>query len=340
MSESRRVLYVGNLQSWSTAFHRKTSLEQLGLVVAPFDTYRYETAGARLARSVQHRLASGPAVSALNRELVSAADSACVDWIWIDKGIWVTPQTLERLAAPGRRLIHYAGDPLIMFHRTRHFISSIPKYDVLLTTKEYEVALYQRYGARRVISVMHGYDPELFRPRRLSAEESSFFASDVCFVGHCEPHYRRRIAAAAATGAEIAVWGRWQRAAATRPWLGRLVRGPGVWGEEYVAALNSAKIGLGLLTRLAPDSSTTRTFEIPACGTFLLAERSTEHSQLFVEGREAEFFDSDDEMREKIAWYLQHDVERERIAAAGYRKCVQAGYSYLDRLRGVISAIR
>jgi spore maturation protein CgeB len=112
-----------------------------------------------------------------------------------------------------------------------------------------------------------------------------------------------------------------------------------VWDEDYVRVLNGAKIGLGLLTHLAPDESTTRTFEIPACGTMLLAERSREHSELFEEGKEAEFFTSDGEMQEKIRWYLSHERERNQIAAAGREKVVKSGCSYLERMRSAVAAI-
>ncbi len=67
---------------------------------------------------------------------------------------------------------------------------------------------YRSLGARRVVFVPHGYDPSLYRPVDLASDDLAQFASDVCFVGHCEPHYRRRIDAAVETGADVAVWGK------------------------------------------------------------------------------------------------------------------------------------
>ena len=340
MTERRRVLYVGALQPGSTALHRRTALEQLGLSVISLDTHPFASAGPRLARSARHRLAwGGPVISRLNSELVALGGDSDVDLVWIDKGVWIKPATLAALSVPGRRLIHYAGDSMILIQRSRHFLASIPLYDVVITAKRYELEAYELYGAQRVMLLLHGYDQELFRPRPLAVDEQERFASDVCFVGRHERHYRHRIRAASETGAEVAVWGGWQRAAVMRPWVQRVVRGPGVWNEDYVRALNGAKIGLGLLTRLAPDESTTRTFEIPACGTMLLAERSREHSELFEEGKEAEFFTGDGEMQEKIRWYMSHDRARNQIAAAGRERAVQSSYTYLERMRSAIEAI-
>ena len=335
---SRRVLYVGSLQPGSTALHRMRALEQLGLTLTPFDTHPYLIAGSRVARSIRHRFARGPIVARLNRDLESAAGALEIEWVWIDKSVWLFPKTLTALAIPGRRLIHFAGDPMILFNRTRHFISSIPSFDVHVTTKEYELDAYRRLGARRVIHLLHGYDAELFGPRDVQPGDQARFGSDVCFVGRCEPHYRRLVAAASETGADVGIWGGWGKAM-WRPSIRGLVRGSGVWCEDYVTTLNATKIGLGLLSKHAADGSTTRSFEIPACGTFLLAERSAEHAQLFEEGKEAEFFDSGDEMKEKISWYLGHEEERRRIAAAGRAKCLRAGYSYLERMRSAIGMI-
>ena len=62
------------------------------------------------------------------------------------------------------------------------------------------------------------------------------------------------------------IWGRgWGRYAALHRWAAPLVQGEGVWGADYTRALCSASIGLGLLSKLIPETSTTRTFEIPAC---------------------------------------------------------------------------
>ena len=214
--------------------------------MTPFDTYPHWSAGPRIARSARHRVALGAVISRLNREVVAAGANVNTDWVWIDKGVWITPETLTCLAAPGRRLVHYTGDAMIMLNRTIRSPSttSIPLYDLLITPKRYELSLYEQLGAQMVIFLLlHGYDERLFRPFPETQHESEYFSSDVCFVGRQEPHYLRCIRTVSETGAQLAVWGPWQRAAATRPWLRRAVRGPGVWEEDYVRALNGAKYG-------------------------------------------------------------------------------------------------
>ncbi len=69
-------------------------------------------------------------------------------------------------------------------------------------------------------------------------------------------------------------------------------QGGEIYADDYARALSGSRIGLGFLRQVCPDRHTTRTFEIPACGTLLLADRTDEHLGFFEEGQEAEFFGS------------------------------------------------
>jgi spore maturation protein CgeB len=105
-------------------------------------------------------------------------------------------------------------------------------------------------------------------------------------------------------------------------------------------ALQANKIALGLLHRANRDLHTSRSFEIPACGGFMLAERTAEHQEYFAEDREAVYFDTFDELMDKIRYYLRHDAARTRIAADGYRRCLHSGYRYVDRARELLGRLR
>lgn len=72
----------------------------------------------------------------------------------------------------------------------------------------------------------------------------------------------------------------------------------------------------------------------------MLADRTEEHLELFDEGKEAEYFGSDEEYVEKIHYYLKKGTARERIARAGHLRCMTSGYSYDDRIRAVMSDIK
>jgi spore maturation protein CgeB len=134
-------------------------------------------------------------------------------------------------------------------------------------------------------------------------------------------------------GVPVRVWGPWPRHKST-PNL--RVEGRPLWDADYARAISAFRINLGFLRRVNRDRHTTRSIEIPACGGFLLAERTPEHLALFREGIEAEFFAGDGELLEKVRWYLAHEPERLRIAEAGARRCIESDYSNDHQLTAVL----
>ena len=140
-------------------------------------------------------------------------------------------------------------------------------------------------------------------------------------------------------GIPVKVWGdRWDEF--QRKTRGEFtVAGPSRYGDDYVKTICSFDINLCFLRKLNRDYQTQRSVEIPACGAFMLAERTAEHLALFEEGKEAEFFSSNEELLRKARYYLEHPVERRAIAQAGRERCLSNGYSYHERLKTMLDRV-
>ncbi|MEE9368545.1 MAG: glycosyltransferase [Pontiella sp.] len=341
MSQKLKIFFISNLGYGSSGLQRKTALQDLGHVITPFDWAVYAKGGSKITRSLRGRTAMGKAIRSLNADLVAFARQHRYDLVWIEKGIWFYPETVASLRGTGNAiLLHYTPDPAITYHKTRHFIRSIPVYDVMVTTKRYELDKYRQHGAKHLILIGQAFDSTIHKTYTHSPEELANYQSDVCFIGHCEKHYLDLARAVACAANGLSIWGGpWERKIIFRPWLKRVYRGDNLWGNDYGKALSAAKIGLCFLTKLALETSTSRSIEIPACGTLLLAERTDEHLELFEEGKEAEFFDGKTELCEKIEYYLQHSDERERIAAAGRKRCQTSNYSNQGRLSSILNQV-
>ena len=171
------------------------------------------------------------------------------------------------------------------------------------------------------------------RPREVTPELRARLGGDVGFVGWPEGARERSMRFLARHGVDVRVWGPWPRWKSARNFR---VEGRPLWGDEYATALSAFRINLGFLRRVNRDRQTTRSIEIPACGGFLLAERTDEHLRLFREDVEAVFFSNDAELLEKARHYLAHEDERSRIAAAGRRRCLEDGYAYDARLTFIL----
>jgi spore maturation protein CgeB len=323
-----QLLYVANGFEGSTTLDRKVGLEAAGWKVIHFKTDRWEPRSPRILRAIERRLGFGPLTRKFNLAIIDESRKLKPDVVWIDKGIWITPDTVRKLKTYTSLVVHYTPDPAIKFHRTRNFLASIKEYDLLFTTKSWELSDYDKLLASKV--VLTRQSTSLSRTRRVEIPhgEQHLFCCDVAFVGHAEPHYVNIIKGivTALPHIKVRIWGPWKTAVEETPRLAAAWGGRPVYGVDYCKAMSGAKIGLGLLTKLVPETETTRTFEIPACKTFLLAERTQAHEQYFHEGFEAEFFSSPREAIEKISYYLDNEIDREQIAAAGHLRFNRSGY--------------
>ncbi|MBM4389248.1 MAG: glycosyltransferase family 1 protein, partial [Deltaproteobacteria bacterium] len=165
------------------------------------------------------------------------------------------------------------------------------------------------------------------------------YGSDVGFVGTFEGDRAEKMLYLARHGIRVRIWGNgWDK------WKGKnsnlIIEGRSVDGEDYVKTINATKINLGFLRKINRDETTSRSVEIPACGGFLLAERTERHLALFEEGKEAEFFNSSKELLEKAKRYLADEKSRKRIARAGRERCLKNGYSTREQIESMFVLIR
>jgi spore maturation protein CgeB len=212
-------------------------------------------------------------------------------------------------------------------------------YDLFATTKSYGVEELRSLGCRKVIFVGNAFDPNTHRPVSVSPEERMQYGGAVGFIGTWEAERAETMNWLAANGCEVRIWGNmWNHCPHRHASL--VSEGRDLIGATYAKAICAFDINLCFLRKLNRDLQTTRSVEIPACGAFMLAERTEEHLQLFEEGAEAEFFSSRDELLDKIKYYLAHPSTRSKIATAGRQRCLRSGYSYHERIRTILAESR
>lgn len=306
-----------------------------------------EAAFIKSSRSIAERIAdrvAGRPLSGyqqLNRALVEQAAAFSPDIILIGKGRWFTPAALEAAReVSGATLVNWAtDDPFNRSDSSRDLLNSIPLYDLYVCTKKDIMSDVRRAGCANVVYVRFGYKPEVHFPEAPATdEERERFGCDVMFVGGCDAYRTEYFAALmrAMPDLRLHLYGMyWERVRALRA----NARGFAV-ARDYRLAVGGAKIAVNLVRRANRDDHVMRTFEIPACGGFMLTERSSSHDELFSEDNEAAFFGSPDELVAKVRSYLVRDEARARIAAAGYRKITQGQHTYADRLAEIIEAAR
>lgn len=262
--------------------------------------------------------------------------------LFVFKGGLVHPDVLRVLKAGGVPAVNFYPDVSFTVHGP-YLPRALPLYDHVFTTKSWGIAdMQNQLGLRSVTFLEHGFDPEIHHPVPLSGQDRARYACDVGFVGTWSPKKEKLLLhlKQAIPDLRLRIWGlQWDRSLAQ---LASSIVGHELIGEEYSRALCASSICLGLLSEQRPgassgDLTTSRTFNIPACGAFMLHERNEEVLRYFKADEEAGFFGSPEELVQKVSLYLKDPDRRARIAARGRERCVSSGYSLDDRMRTVTS---
>lgn len=314
-----RILYVGALWQGSNARSLCDALHRLGHIVQEVDeNHWFSPATRNLSDRLLARALSRRRIWQYNATIQSVAQRFDPEVVLIYKGANVELNTLVRLRRLSRCVANVYPDVSFHSHGPR-IPRCIPHYDLVVTTKSFHQEVIPRhFGAVPTQVVLHGFDPLLHRPIGNSLEY------DVGFIGTWSRRKELMLEAAFAhLPAKVSLvihGGYWHRARSSR--ILRCVKSKGVFGFTYSQALATTRINLALLSgsRVGSglgDQTTARTFEIPGCGGFMLHQRTDEVRQCFSEGEEMACFGSPEELSQSVSYYLAHEDERRRIAAAG-----------------------
>ena len=334
-----KVLYIGQYTLGTTsrmrgealkAIIKPTIFEVIDANIPFFKTHR-------LLRSFGFRYKKGPLINNINKYIVAALKEETYDLIWVDKAVFITPKTTALLRSRTKKLIHYTPDPAFTFHKSRLFLKSLPYYDFLVTTKSYELEHYYKYiKTDKVLYATQGFDAKLHKASKHPFSKKEGFV----FIGHYENQRGEVLEKLLQNDIKITLAGiKWNRFAEKHQDNPNLIYlGDGVYGEDYVKTLQNAKMAWGALSKWVPELHTTRTFEIPACGTALVTERNLE-TQSFFKDDEAIFYANENDLIEKITFFMNNDKPLEVLTKKGTSRAVTNAYDYNSILNAILKTI-
>jgi spore maturation protein CgeB len=268
-----------------------------------------------------------------NRAVEELLQVEAMDFLLVFKGMLLSPKTLQKFRVAG--IPCYCVYPDVSFQdHGANIWDCLPLYDCVFTTKSFHLEDSElRRRVKRLEFVPHGFDPEVHRPIPLTTTLQAYYSSDLSFVGVWTPKKEQILSALvdAMPDVKLKIWGPfWERAnlSVRKCWQGRAA-----YGDELAAICTNARINLGLLSEagggtVKGDQTTARTWQIPACGGFMLHEDTEELRAAFSGGEHIAVFRSTSELANAVRQYLGDDALRDRIRVAGYQHCLSSGYSY------------
>lgn len=259
--------------------------------------------------------------------------------LFVVKGLWVDPETIDVAKKLGVKTIHFHPDFLFddRYHTSKVLNDAITMYDVVVTPKSTEVMKYRKHGCSSVLQIQYAFDPAIHRPVVLSDADRMRYGASFTFVGRMERQRALWLNEIAKEDYWLKVWGtNWQKLPSKMK-LRNYCMFQGVYTEDMAKVFGASDVALGFLTHLSDEQHTARTFEIPACRGFLLTERTEEQKALFKEGEEADFFSNTEELLEKVAFYHANPAKREFIRRKGYEKVLKLDATYTRRIQEILA---
>lgn len=337
------ILYIGPYSPGTTTHQRGLQLKKLfqnqgeNVKFIVIDTHKPFFATSKLWRSLGFRLKIGSLITNINKYIideVEKSETENFDIIWMDKAVFVTPKTTLFLKAITKCMAHFTPDMAFYGNRSHYFYKSLKYYDFFVTTKSAEISHYQSLiSPSKLILTTQGYDKDLHKPLHTFEEKDN----TVSFIGLCEPSREAIIQKLLNHHISVKLagkgWKSFLRKNINNQYLS--YHGEALFGNNYVQFISSSLMCLGLLSKKFPELHTTRTFEIPACGTALITERNEETTRFFNED-EAIFYSTSEELVERILYYQAHPEELETLTIKGRERVIHDGRDYRSIIKGVL----
>lgn len=321
MRPCRLILVADYSRPWNNAWFYEAGFEKNGHTVVRFDTKGRKQQGA---------------------EIAALAKEVRPDFVLHTKDEFPV-HVFEELRRTSR-VIQWYPDPVIP--------EWLPPYvkacDMFFTMAEGLVDEFRKLNPGS-FWLTQAFEPSFFRQTGISEADRPVFSADVAFVGNLgsKPQYLSRRTAlerVISTGAVLKWWG------PKIPWkitniplvygkLGRAYGGRFVWGEEYAKVVRLSKIFLAFDSK--PElrkSMSARMYTAVGCGAFYICRHVEGIEDVLVPDKEIVTFHTDDEMIEKIRFYLRNEDARREISAAGQARVLR-DHVYEVRIRQMCSMI-
>jgi len=205
---------------------------------------------------------------------------------------------------------------------------SVEIVDLIEYQQSVEAVFGQNGACDKYDHILLAHDPDLFDyPFKLfpvGYDPSTHYwdgrglpkTTDVCFIGTCHRPNREWIAQIP----NIEIYG--------NNWSA--LRYP-IYNVSKRKQVYQTKVNIN--QHLPNDTANMRQFEIPAMHGFLLSDTAWP----FEDGKEVVTYKDPEDCKKQVAYWLEEEDEREKIAEAGYRACLK--HSYANRIKELLAEV-
>jgi hypothetical protein len=249
-----------------------------------------------VCRSIQ-RTRLSPFLLRINKKAVADVIDFAPDLLIVWRADLLLASSIEefRRQMPEIKMVCYHNDDpysrFVFRLKNRHYLDSIKKFDACMIYRPSDLRWAQKYQGKNVSLLLPSYISDLHY------ERDSLITHNLSFIGHFEKDQRIDVLEACFNaGLNVNIKGPgWSQVKSQYKFLRDKDVSP-VFGEDYVNSISSSLGCFGFLSSRHNDVYTRRCFEIPACGSLLIAPRTKELQDIFTDNKNALLYSSVDDL--------------------------------------------
>lgn len=338
------ILILGSFGKGSIENYYKRGFEKAGMSV---DTYGsseefYKALGANTFNKVLNKISPKFIYNGINKRLLSFINGKKYNVILVFKGMELYEETVLQLKQHADLLTNYNCDHPFVFYSpgsgNSNVKNSIKVYDIHFSYSRNIVRQLQQQFNKEAYFIPFGYDNEM---QVFSASYNNPYKNRFLFIGAYDKYRGDWLADLALPDLDIYGDTKWRTRNLSRPFLLQAYRQKALYDNDYIEAVNNSSGVINLLRdqNVQEQSHNMRTFEVPGYGGVLISQRTSEQMEFFDDNKEAIFFDSKDELLDKIDFLRRNPSVTENIKQAAHFRSQRCNYSYDARSVELLSCL-
>jgi len=334
---------VGDGNQNGYIYMRSQSIKSLVESMDVIDTNRYINPQKPLSYRLAYRFQLAPLLRNLNNAIVEKINSNSYDLVWFEKPIFILKKTLRYISAK-KGIYTVSLNPDNPFGPRNDgcwglYLENIHLYSHHIVMRRSNYKDLKKIGIKKVHFIPLCYEKNLhFKEKNFNEDQKEL---DVTFIG---TPYDNRINFIGLLSKKIEAninvysteWKKFKKKLGNKK---NIIISDAIYQSDYRNTINKSRIMLGFITRSNADEISFRSFEITACGSFLLSERTIFQQKFFKENKEAAYFDGVEECANKINYYLDNPLERIAIESAGHKRVQDLNLTNDSTMKRALSKI-
>jgi hypothetical protein len=333
ISSNLKVLFVGDMWYGSNARSMKEGFESIGAQVRYVDTTSLSNPRKLSPPWFYKRAMNGERLPSLKesmtQKIITIAKDFRPDILFVFKGIYLNQEAI--LNIPGSIKIHYSPDDASNpSNLTDEYLEHERHWDLVVTTKSFNVTELLQRGAKAALYVKSAYDPRLHYPTE--SHNRSWHKFQLGFIGNRRLDRRALLLNLASRYRQdfyLAGPGWWKDSISFMG-AGVLPR-PARFGDAYSDIVSKISVNLVLLNSDNRDLHTCRTFEVPAAGGLILAQNTSEHREIYRGFENELLFEDENELIQKHQNLMGDPEKSSTLRTSLNRSILEGENSYSDR---------